>query len=117
MGHLGAWAGARLGNNISAGKRRSWRATLAESARGAVRTKGSHFAAFHRTHAACTGYKGAILATAHKLLCRAYAALRNDHHYRDPATNFEQLQVKRSAPRWPSKLRKFGYLPALAQPA
>ena len=123
---LGAWAGVCPGNNISAGKRRSGRArkgnrhlrqTLAESAHGAVRTKDSQFAGFHRALTARMGYKRAILATAYKLLRTAYAVLRDDQHYRDPGIDYEKLQVQRNAPRWIGKLRKFGYLPESNRPA
>lgn len=121
--HLGAWAGVCPGNNISAGKRRSGRArpgnrhlrqTLAECAHGAARTKGSQFAGFYSALAARRGSKRAILATAYKLLRTVYAVLRDDRHYHDPGIDYEQLQVRRSAPRWLAKLRKFGYLPESA---
>lgn len=47
---------------------RHLRQALAESAHGAVRTKGSQFAGCQRALTARTGYKRAILATAYKLL-------------------------------------------------
>ena len=62
--HLGAWAGVAPGNNTSAGKRRSGRArpgnatlraTLAECAHGAVRTKRSQFYDYHRASPGSTG--------------------------------------------------------------
>ena len=63
---IGPWAGVAPGNNSSAGKRRSGRArkgnptlraTLAECAHGAVRTKSSQFYGHHRMLAGRIGYK------------------------------------------------------------
>ena len=116
---LGAWAGVCPGNNESAGKRRSGRArkgnpalraTLAECAQGAVRTKGTQFHGFHRALAARRGYKRAILATAYKMLRVIYAMLDQDRPYRDPGIDYEQLVVQRNASRWLRMLDKYGFL-------
>ena len=57
--HVAAWAGVAPGNNESAGKRRSGRvrpgnstlrATLAECAHGAVRTRNTQFWSWHEAH-------------------------------------------------------------------
>ena len=117
--HLGAWAGVAPGNNTSAGKRRSGRArpgnatlraTLAECAHGAVRTKSSQFHDYHRALAGRIGYKRAILATAHKLLRVIHAVLRNDRPYTDPGIDYQQMVVERNAPRWLRMLRQYGFL-------
>ena len=117
--HLGAWAGVCPGNHESAGKRRfrrarkgnpTLRATLAECAQGAVRTKGTTFHGFHRTLATRSGYKRAILATAYKMLRGIYAMLCQDRPYRDPGIDYEQLVVRRNASRWLRKLKKYGFL-------
>ena len=117
--HLGAWAGVCPGNHESAGKRRSGRAhkgnptlraTLAECAQGAARTKGTTFHGFHRALAARIGYKRAILATAYKMLRVIYAMLCQDRPYRDPGIDYEQLVVRRNASRWLRKLKKYGFL-------
>ena len=117
--HLGAWAGVAPGNNTSAGKRRSGRArkgnptlraTLAECAHGAVRTKRSQFYNYHRALAGRIGYKRAILATAHKLLRVTHAVLRHDRPYTDPGIDYQQLVVERNAPRWLRMLRQYGFL-------
>ena len=117
--HLGAWAGVAPGNNTSAGKRRSGRArkgnptlraTLAECAHGAVRTKGSQFYTYHRAHTGHLGYKRAILATAHKLLRVIHAVLRNDRPYTDPGIDYQRLVVERNAPRWLRMLKQYGFI-------
>ena len=117
--HLGAWAGVAPGNNTSAGKRRSGRArqgnptlraTLAECAHGAARTKSSQFYDYHRMLAGRIGYKRAILATAHKLLRVIHTVLREDRPYTDPDVDYEQLVVERNAPRWLRMLKQHGFL-------
>ena len=117
--HLGAWAGVAPGNNTSAGKRRSGRArkgnptlraTLAECAHGAARTKSSQFYNYHRMLAGRIGYKRAILATAHKLLRVMHTVLREDRPYTDPDVDYEQLVVERNAPRWIRMLKQHGFL-------
>ena len=117
--HLGAWAGVAPGNNTSAGKRRSGRArpgnatlraTLAECAHGAARTKSSQFYDYHRMLAGRIGYKRAILATAHKLLRVIHTVLREDRPYTDPDIDYEKLVVERNAPRWIRMLQQHGFL-------
>ena len=117
--HLGAWAGVAPGNNTSAGKRRSGRArpgnptlraTLAECAHGAARTKGSQFYDYHRLLAGRIGYKRAILATAHKLLRVIHTILREDRPYIDPDIDYEKLVVERNASRWIRMLKQHGFL-------
>ena len=116
---LGSWAGVASGNNSSAGKRRSGRArkgnptlraTLAECAHGAVRTKSSQFYGHHRLLAGRIGYKKAILASAHKLLRVIHAVLRDDRPYLDPDIDYEKLVVERNAPRWMRMLARHGFL-------
>lgn len=116
---IGPWAGVAPGNNRSAGKRRSGRArqgnptlraTLAECAHGAVRTKSSQFYGHHRMLAGRIGYKKAILASAHKLLRVIHAVLRDDRPYTDPDIDYEKLVVERNAPRWLRMLTRHGFL-------
>ena len=116
---IGPWAGVAPGNNNSAGKRRSGRArkgnptlraTLAECAHGAVRTKSSQFYGHHRMLAGRIGYKKAILASAHKLLRVIHAVLRDDRPYTDPDIDYEKLVVERNAPRWLCMLTRHGFL-------
>ena len=116
---IGAWAGVAPGNNSSAGKRRSGRArkgnptlraTLAECAHGAVRTKSSQVYGHHRMLAGRIGYKKAILASAHKLLRVIHAVLRDDRPYTDPDIDYEKLVVERNALRWLRMLTQHGFL-------
>ena len=127
--NVAAWAGLAPGNNESAGKRRSGRlrrgnatlrATLAECAHGAVRTKGSQFHGYHNTLKARMPYKKAILATAHKLLRTIVAMLRDQSPYIDPGIDYDKLLVDRNAARWLRKLDEHGYLQRIrsgSQPA
>ena len=119
--HVAAWAGVAPGNNKSAGKQRSRRsrkgnqtlkATLAECATGAARTKGTQFQGFHKALAARIGYKRAIIATAHKMLRVIQAMLRDGEPYRDPGFDYERLVVERNAARWIRKLYQYGFLDA-----
>ena len=112
-------AGVAPGNNESAGKWRpgrmrrgnaTLRATLAECAHGAVRTKGSQFHDYHKALRACMPYKRAILATAHKMLHTIAAMLREGLPYIDPGIDCEALAVERNASRWLCKLAQHGCL-------
>ncbi len=116
---LAAWAGVAPGNNESAGKRRSGRlrrgnvtlrATLAECARGAVRTKDSQLHEQHKALKARRPCKNAILVTAHKLLRTIVAILRDNQPYIDPGIDCDNLLVDRNAARWLRKLEQHGYL-------
>ena len=116
---LAAWAGLCPGNNESAGKRRTGRArrgsrtlrsVLVECAHAAARTKNCQFQAHHKALTVRRGYKRAVVATAHKLVRCVFAVLRNGTPYRDPATDYEALVVKRNAPRWLRTLQKFDIL-------
>ena len=117
---LAAWAGVCPGNNESAGKRRSGRlrpgnptlrATLAECAHGAARTKRSQFHGLHATLKGRLGYKKSILAVTHKLLRVVHAVLRDNEPYRDPGIDYDALHVARNAPRWLRKLKEHNLLP------
>ena len=114
-----AWAGVCPGNNESVGKRRSGRlrpgnptlrATLAECAHGAARTKGTQFQGYHGALQARLGYKKAILAVTHKLLRVVYAVLRAGEPYHDPKFDYHKLVVDRNAPRWLRDLKQYGHL-------
>ena len=90
--HLASWAGVCPGQNESAGKRRStktrkgskWlRATLAESANAAARTKGSYLAAQYGRLYARRGHAKAITAVGHSILTAAWHMLQTGELYRD----------------------------------
>jgi hypothetical protein len=46
------------------------------------------------------------------MLRTIFFMLSRGQHYRDSATDYEALSVKRNAPRWIKALRQFGFLPA-----
>jgi hypothetical protein len=60
------------------------------------------------------GHKRAIVALAHKMLRTIFFMLKRGEHYRDSATNYEQLSVQRNASRWIKALTRFGFIPAAA---
>lgn len=119
--HLASWAGLCPGNNESGGKRRSGRAvkgnrhlraTLAECAQAAARTKGCQFQGYHKSLMLRKGYKRAVIATAHKMLRVIHSVLRSGTPYRDPEADHEALMVRRNAPRWIRMLQSYGHLSA-----
>ena len=116
---LAAWAGVCPGNDRSAGKRRSarvrmgnkvLRAVLVECAHGAARTHGCQFRGYHKALMVRRGYKRAIVATAHKLLRVLYVVLRDARPYQDPEADYEELMVRRNAPRWIRMLHRYGLI-------
>lgn len=119
---LASWVGVCPGNNESAGKRKSGRAgkgnpyvrrLLCEFAHSASRTT-SVFKSKFQALLIRRGHKRSIIATAHKLLRTIFFMLKRGQSYRDSATDYEALSVKRNAPRWIKALTKFVFL---TQPA
>jgi transposase len=115
---LASWVGVCPGNNESAGKRKSGRAgkgnpyvrrLLCEFAHSARRTTCVFKSKFEALHIR-RGHKRAIIAIAHKLLRTVYFMLKRGQCYRDSATDYEALAVKRNAPRWIKALKKFGLI-------
>ena len=115
---LASWAGVCPGNNESAGKRKSGRAgkgnpyvrrLLCEFAHSARRTTCVFKSKFEALHIR-RGHKRAIIAIAHKLLRTVFFMLKRGQCYRDSATDYEALAVKRNAPRWIKALKKFGLI-------
>ena len=111
---LDAAAAARSDNEaaraLNQARSRTVRAVLVECAHGAARTRHCQFQKYHKALTVRRGYKRAVVATAHKILRCIFAVLRDGTPYRDPATDYEELLVKRNAPRWLRKLREFGIL-------
>jgi len=115
---LASWAGVCPGNNESAGKHKSGRARkgnpyvrrlLCEFAHSARRTTCVFKVKFESLHIR-RGHKRAIIAIAHKLLRTVFFMLQRGQYYRDSATDYEALTVKRNAPRWIKALTKFGFI-------
>jgi transposase len=113
-----SWAGMCPGNNESAGKRRSahinkgaptLRKILCEAANSAVKTA-SQFKGYYQGLVVRRGHKRSIIATGHKLLRVIYKLFSTQKPYVDPQVNYEEMLVKRNAPRWIQVLTKYGYL-------
>jgi len=114
---LASWAGMCPGNNESAGKRKSGRTRkgnpylrrlLCECAHAARRTKCA-FQSKYKALVVRRGHKRAIIAVAHKLLRISYFMISRGECYRDSTVNYEELSVKRNAPRWIKMLKKYGH--------
>jgi len=119
---LASWVGICPGNHESAGKRKSGRIRkgnlyvrrlLCEFAHAASRTQ-SVFKSKFQSLLVRRGYKRAIVALGHKILRTIFFMLKRHEYYRDSATDYEALSVRRNAPRWIKALTKFGFLPASA---
>ena len=115
---LASWVGVCPGNNESAGKRKSGRATkgnpyvrrlLCEFAHSASRTT-SVFKSKFQALLIRRGHKRSIIAIAHKILRTIFYMLKRGQYYRDSATDYEAMSVKKNAPRWIKALTKFGLL-------
>jgi transposase len=115
---LASWVGICPGNNESAGKRQSGRVRkgnlyvrrlLCEFAHAASRTT-SVFKSKFQSLVVRRGYKRAIIAMGHKILRTLFFMLKRGEHYRDSATDYEALSVRRNAPRWIKALTKFGFI-------
>jgi len=113
-----SWAGMSPGNNGSAGKRMSSRTTkgsptlrssLCEIANSAIKTT-SQFKGFYQGLMLRRGHKRAVIAVGYKLLHVIYKLLSTIKPYIDPDVNYEELVVKRNAPRWIQALIKYGYV-------
>jgi transposase len=115
---LASWVGMCPGNNESAGKSKSGRTRkgnpyvrrlLCEFAHAASHTRSAFQAKFHAL-VIRKGYKRSIVALGHKLLRTIFFILKRHQPYRDSATDYEALSVRRNAPRWIKALTKFGFL-------
>lgn len=104
--HLASWAGVCPGNNESAGKKMSSRATqgnrylkttLVEAAWSASRTKNTHLAFKHHVIAKRRGSKKAAMAVGHKILIAAFHILRDGIPYHEPKMPLEVLRQKKQS--------------------
>jgi transposase len=122
--HLASWAGVCPGQNESGGKRRSsktrkgskWlRATLAESANAAARTKGSYLAAQYQRLRGRRGHAKAITAVGHSILTAAWHMLQTGELYRDPGGDyFIRQNPDRQTKRLVRQLEALGHQVTLA---
>ena len=123
---LSSWVGVCPGNNETAGKRRSGRTRkgnpyvrrlLCEFAHAAARTKSCSLSAKFTSLMVKRGFKRAIIALAHKMLRIIFCMLKGGDYYRDSATDYEAITVKRNASRWIKMLAKHGWITPSTQPA
>lgn len=117
--HISSWAGVSPGNNESAGKRKSGKATqgnknlkttLSEAAWAASKTKGSYLKArFHRL-AARRGKKRANIAIAHNILVTAYHIIKEQSTYKElGAEYFDHLNEEHIVKRLAYRIKALGY--------
>ena len=117
---LASWIGICPGNNESAGKRKSgkirkgnaWvRRLLCEFAQAASRSRSALKDKFNALKIR-KGHKKSIIALAHKMLRIIFSILKNGQPYHDRSVDYEELSVKKNAPRWIKMLKKHGFLPS-----
>jgi transposase len=112
-----SWAGMCPGNNESAGKRKRGKApkgskqlryVLCEAANAAAKTD-CQFKHQYKSLMIRRGHKKAIVAVGHKLLRVIFSRLKTGEVYKDPLISYEELVVKKNAPRWIKMLTKYDY--------
>jgi transposase len=95
--HLASWAKVCPGNDESAGRRRSgktgkgnkWlRATLAEAANAATRTRNSYLAAQYQRLRGRRGHSKAVTAVGHSILTAAWHMLQTGELYKDLGADY-----------------------------
>ena len=110
-----SWAGICPGNNESAGKRKNGktpkgskqlRYLLCEAANAASKTD-CQFKHKYKSLMIRRGHKKAIVAVAHKMLRVIFSRLKAGEVYQDPQISYEELVVKKNAPRWIRMIRKY----------
>jgi len=117
---LASWAGLCPGNHESAGKRRKvsttpgnqWlRRTMIESARAAVRARGTYFGAQYRQIARRRGPNKAAVAVAHSLIELVWHLLSTGEVFHDLGDDYYQRRVdpQRQARRLATQLEALGY--------
>ncbi len=117
--HLASWAGMCPGNDESAGKRRSGRATkgnrwlkrtLVQAAWAATHTKGTYLAAQYRRLARRRGAKRALVAVGHTLLVIIYHLLKRGPTYTELGADFlDRLEPERLKRQLVRRLESLGH--------
>jgi len=119
-GDLASWTGVCPGSYESAGKRRNvstvggnqWlRRALIESARAAVRTKGSYFGAQYRQIARRRGPNRAAVAVAHSLIELVWHLLSTGEVFKDLGDDYfaKRQDPERQARRLVAQLETLGF--------
>ncbi|MDR1297343.1 MAG: transposase [Deltaproteobacteria bacterium] len=116
---LASRGGTRPGDRESACKRKVARAAkgnrrirriLREVANCAVRTKNCFLGEKFKTLGARRGRKRAVVAIGHNVLRVIYYMLKRKEPYKDRLADYQNLVVKRNAPRWIKKPARLGYV-------
>ena len=117
---LCAWAGVSPALDNSGETRRSkklrrgnpWlKRLLVECAHAASRSE-CQFKAKYQTLSLRRGKKKATIAICRKMLTIMFAMLSTGAIYRDPTVDYNELRVRKNAPRWIKELKKYNMLPA-----
>ena len=82
---------------------------LCEIANSARKTNGQ-YKAMYQGLVIRRGHKRTIVAIGHKVLEVVFVLLKRKVPYKDSTINYEEIVVKRNAPRWIRALAKYGYL-------
>jgi transposase len=117
--HLASWSGVSPGNNESAGKRKSGRAThgdkwlkatLVEAAWAASKTKGSYLKAKYQRLVSRRGKKRGALAVGHNILIIAYHIIKEQCVYKELGVDFfDRLNEQHLVNRLTKRIMALGY--------
>ena len=117
--HLASWAGVSPGNNESAGKRKSGRAThgdkwlkatLVEAAWAASKTRGSYLKAKYQRLVSRRGKKRGALAIGHNILIIAYHIIKEQCVYKELGADFfDRLNEQHLINRLTKRIKALGY--------
>ena len=117
--HLASWAGLCPGNNESAGKRLSGKASngnvwlrrnRCQAAWAASHRKNTYLSAQFRRLAARNGKKRAIVAVGHTILVIVFHMFKNQQPYRDlGALYLARLDQDRTIQRLANRIKQLGY--------
>jgi transposase len=127
--HLASWAGLCPGNNESAGKRKSGKtrkgskwlhAALTQSAKAAIRGKGTYLSAQYARIKGRRGHAKATIATAHSILVAAYYILERGIPYQELGELYfhrrDEQNTERYRRRLVRQLERLGHKVTLEPP-
>ena len=117
--HISSWAGVCLGNNESAGKRRSGKtrkgnkilkSTLAQCAKAASKNKSSFFYAQYQRICIRRGKNRATLAVAHSILISIYHMIKDEVEFNELGAEFyNQFNTEKKINSYLKKLKELGW--------
>jgi transposase len=125
--HLASWAGQCLGNDQSAGKRRSGRTrkgskhlniALKDAAMAAIRTNDSYLQALYRRKKPQLGHGRAVGAVKHSIICAAWHMLSTGELYADLGGDYyARRDPQRQTKRLVAQLQRLGHTVTLQEAA